>query len=322
MFMVVYSHVLTFMMGRIQPSPLGQYMRDIMLPLFFFISGFCAYKFNREWNVKSLGNQVLGKTRAVLVPTITMFLLMMLYSGQNTMEIIFHYDKSCYWFTWVLFQILMVYMFFDVISSRFSNVWAKVAITLSPLAIFAIVFHYVGYDSKAAFLFEWIKVVGYYYYFVAGVMVRWFQPQVQKILSYKYVSSVLLVICLVTYNLFGGGKILVLDVLLMYFVFQYIETRFSRPGNRLTNILSVIGRNTLEIYFVHFFLLFTIPVVPEWLNRLSSDVCIGNASCNSLPEFVIVGTISIFLCYVCVVIKNVINLFPLVSELCFGPRKK
>lgn len=133
MLIVVYSHVLSFMMGRLQPSPLGLYMRDIMLPLFFFISGFCAYK---------------------------------------------------------------------------------------------------------------------------------------------------------------------------------------------ANVLSTIGRNTLEIYFIHFFLLFTIPVVPEWLNSLSSDACFGNRGCNSLPEFVIVGAISVFLCYVSIAIKKVVGLFPLVYELCFGPQNK
>lgn len=96
MLMVVYSHVLSFMMGRLRPSPLGQYMRDIMLPLFFFISGFCAYKSNREWSLRSFGLQVWGKTRAILIPTIIMFLLMMLYSGQNVMNVIFRYDKSGY----------------------------------------------------------------------------------------------------------------------------------------------------------------------------------------------------------------------------------
>lgn len=96
MLMVVYSHVLSFMMGRLQPSPLGLYMRDIMLPLFFFISGFCAYKSNRVWSLRSFGQQVWGKTRAILIPTIIMFLLMMLYSGQNVMDVIFRYDKSGY----------------------------------------------------------------------------------------------------------------------------------------------------------------------------------------------------------------------------------
>lgn len=115
---------------------------------------------------------------------------------------------------------------------------------------------------------------------------------------------------------------MLLNVLLIYFVFQSVEPWFSKQGNRLTYVLSTIGRNTLEIYFIHFFLLFTIPVVPEWLNSLSSDACFGNIGCNSLPEFVIVGAISVFLCYVCLAIKKVVGLFPLVYELCFGPQKK
>lgn len=321
MLMVVYSHVLSFMMGRVQPSPLGQYMRDVMLPLFFFISGFCAYKANREWNLRSLGQQMWGKTRAILVPTIIMFLLMMLYSGQNAMDVAFCYDKSGYWFTWVLFQILIVYIVFDAASRRFSNRWCRLVVTILPLGLFAVIFRFVGYGSQAACLFEWVKVVGFYYFFLAGVLVRWFQPQVQKVLANRYVSSGLFLTALVAYNQFGG-KAMILNVLLVYFVFQSVESWFSRQGNRLTHVLSTIGRNTLEIYFIHFFLLFTIPVVPECLVSLGSDTCFGDRGCNSLPEFVIVGAISVFLCYVCITIKKVVGLFPLVYELCFGPQKK
>lgn len=321
MLMVVYSHVLSFMMGRLQPSPLGLYMRDIMLPLFFFISGFCAYKSNREWSLRSFGQQVWRKTRAILIPTIIMFLLMMLYSGQNVMDVIFRYDKSGYWFTWVLFQILIVYTVFDVVSRSFSNRWCRLAVTLLPLVLFAVIFHFVGYGSRAAYLFEWVKVVGFYYFFLAGVLVRWYQPQVQKVLANRYFSSGLFITALVVYNQFGGGKTMLLNVLLIYFVFQSVEPWFSKQGNRLTYVLSTIGRHTLEIYFIHFFLLFTIPVVPEWLNSLSTDACFGNRGCNSLPEFVIVGAISVLLCYVCLAIKKVVGLFPLVYELCFGPQK-
>lgn len=205
MFMVVYSHVLTFMMGRLQPSPLGLYMQNVMLPLFFFISGYCAYKENRQWTLDVIRKQVSGKVRAILIPTIVMFLVFMMYSGQNVAEVVFHYDKSGYWFTWVLFQILMVFLLVDIISSKIERKWAKAAVMASPLVAFAVIFRYVGYDSLAARLFEWVKVVGNYYFFLAGVILRLFQPSIDKVLANRYVPSLLLIISTTVFCMNGGG---------------------------------------------------------------------------------------------------------------------
>lgn len=44
MFMVVYSHSMSFCLTGYAPSPLGAWMRAVMLPLFFFISGYVSYK--------------------------------------------------------------------------------------------------------------------------------------------------------------------------------------------------------------------------------------------------------------------------------------
>lgn len=65
MIMVVYAHVLSFMLDGITPSPFGQYMRDIMLPLFFFISGFCAYKKDKTYDYLELFKQIKGKVKQI-----------------------------------------------------------------------------------------------------------------------------------------------------------------------------------------------------------------------------------------------------------------
>lgn len=42
MFMVVYSHIMSFCLTDYTPSPIGAWMRAVMLPLFFFISGYVS----------------------------------------------------------------------------------------------------------------------------------------------------------------------------------------------------------------------------------------------------------------------------------------
>lgn len=210
MLMVVYSHVLSFMMGRLQPSPLGQYMHDIMLPLFFFLSGFCAYKDNSpQPSFLLLMKQIWGKTKAILIPTIVMFLVFMMYSKQNPLSIIFNYDKSGYWFTWVLFQIFLIFIPFDGISRRFSNKYLKVAVIVSPFVILSILFYFLGYNYKIANLFEWVKVVGYYFFFMTGIIVKLFRNDIHNAFNNKYLLSILLIVALLTYNFIdnlGGGE--------------------------------------------------------------------------------------------------------------------
>jgi peptidoglycan/LPS O-acetylase OafA/YrhL len=267
--------------------------------------------------------QIWGKTKAILIPTIVMFLVFMMYSKQNPLSIIFNYDKSGYWFTWVLFQIFLIFIPFDGISRRFSNKYLKVAVIVSPFVILSILFYFLGYNYKIANLFEWVKVVGYYFFFMTGIIVKLFRNDIHNAFNNKYLLSILLIVALLTYNFIDnlGGKILVINILLIYVCFYKLETSFTQPNNIVSKILRTIGKNTLEIYLIHFFLLFNIPFMPEYLSSLQNDKCFGTNSCSSLPEFLIVGSISLLLCYICIAIKKVLNLFPLITELCFGPIK-
>lgn len=325
MIMVVYAHVLSFMLDGITPSPFGQYMRDIMLPLFFFISGFCAYKKDKTYDYLELFKQIKGKVRQILIPTITMFLLFMMYSGQDILTVVFNYDKSGYWFTWVLFQIFLIYIVTDFVCSKFSCQWLKFFITVSPVFLLPIVFHFIGYTNDVASLFEYVKVVGFYFFFLAGVLVKWFEPKIYRLLSNNYVSTLLLITSVVTYNLLkiDRGIPLIFNILAWYHVFRELECFFSKPSNKITMILSLIGKNTLAIYLIHFFLLFRMPsCISGYLASLNGDHCFGTHSCSSLPELLIVGLVSLILCYASIIIKKIVIWFPLISGICFGIYKK
>jgi surface polysaccharide O-acyltransferase-like enzyme len=206
MWMVVYSHIVSFSMGHIQPSPLGRFFSAVMLPLFFFISGFCAYKENLT--VASLGRQLLGKTRAILIPTVVMFLLFMLYSDSNPLEVVTRYDKGGYWFTWVLFQIMLIYLVFCTIASGVKQEWARWIVMASPLLLFSAFSHIVGFTSQTAVTLELVKVYGYYVYFLLGLLVRRFDSQITAVLSKTWANALLFVVAAVSYIEIGGGYLL------------------------------------------------------------------------------------------------------------------
>lgn len=320
MWMVVYSHIVSFAMGHIAPSPLGRFFNAVMLPLFFFISGFCAYKENLT--VAGLGRQLLGKTRAILIPTVVMFLLFMLYSGANPLEVAMRYDKGGYWFTWVLFQILLIYLAVCTVASRVKHEWARWMVLASPLLMFSAFSHLVGFTSQTAVTLELVKVYGYYVYFLLGLLVRRFDSQIAAALSRGRANGLLFVAAAVSYIEIGGGICLTLSVLAVYFLFRQMEDYLSDSRHRASRILNAIGKKTLAIYFFHFFLLFRIPLVPQWLQTLQTDSCFGTHSSNSFAELLICGSMALLLCYACIVIEYLLSKFPAIYEACLGPMRK
>ena len=322
MLMVVYSHLLTFSMGGITPSLVGQFMNELMLPLFFFISGFCMFKSNFVLTLKGWGRQVVAKTQAILIPTVVMFALFMLYSQNDMLFYLFRYDKSGYWFTWVLFQIVLTFLFFEVVASHFQQQVVKFLVRILPLFLFLIFSRVVGYESQAAVLFEWVKVKEFYLYFLIGYYTHCWSPYILHFLNRDWANASLLILSVLSYLIIGGGKSLIFCLILLYFLSSRLNERYTLTAYTPFRVLNNIGKNTLQIYFLHFYLLFVIPILPEWLVSMQHDKCFGTHSCSSLVELVCCGSLSLFISYVCIWIAEGVKLIPLIYRLCFGPFKK
>lgn len=83
------------------------------MPLFFFVSGFLAYKATFQWNLSSVGRQLWKKILVQIVPTLVFLsVFIILRKGDfwaNFTHILTLPTKSGYWFTWVLLQMFVVY---------------------------------------------------------------------------------------------------------------------------------------------------------------------------------------------------------------------
>ena len=76
MILVVTNHVALKSFGmQIRWSAALQFFLLFRMPLFFFISGFLAYKASRLWDARTLRELSLKKMRVQLIPTIVFFLL-------------------------------------------------------------------------------------------------------------------------------------------------------------------------------------------------------------------------------------------------------
>lgn len=76
--------------------------------------------------------------------------------------------------------------------------------------------------------------------------------------------------------------------------------------------LIYMGRNTLEIYFLHYFLLFPLPMaVGEYLGRLS-------AGHIAFAELLIVGSVATAVSIGSIVFAGILKAIPWASRLMFG----
>lgn len=164
-------------------------------------------------------------------------------------------------------------------------------------------------------------IAAFYFYFYMGALLKKYEGYTTRYLSNGYILTGLLllgilpILCDIPWYLKNVCRlILVYDILV---VFRYYSTYFDSDGV-LSRGLRIIGRNTLEIYFLHYFFLFKIYGTDEWLVALANDYCFRGHSCVSLIEMAILWPIAVGIAFVCILVKKIIEPFPIVRQLCFG----
>jgi fucose 4-O-acetylase-like acetyltransferase len=123
MLLVVTNHVALKSFGmQIRWSVALQFFLLFRMPLFFFISGFLAYKASRVWNARTLGELSLKKLRVQIIPTVVFFLLFLAMIPTTPFvdslnEALASSMKAGYWFTLVLLYMLLTFYLFSYVES-------------------------------------------------------------------------------------------------------------------------------------------------------------------------------------------------------------
>ena len=124
MILVVMNHVALKSFGmQIRWSAALQFFLLFRMPLFFFISGFLAYKASRVWDGHTLRELSVKKMRVQLIPTIVFFLLFLAMIPTtpfvpSLMEALASSMKAGYWFTLVLLYMLLTFYAFSYVESK------------------------------------------------------------------------------------------------------------------------------------------------------------------------------------------------------------
>ena len=102
-----------------------------------------------------------------------------------------------------------------------------------------------------------------------------------------------------------------LGIPLVYKIFSYYSALFNEK-TKVGRSLSYIGKNTLQIYFLHYFLL------PRNLSVFGEFLQVNS---NPVIELVLGLSIAVVVIAISLMISNVIRISPLLAHILFGAKR-
>lgn len=319
MLLVVVNHVVTYCLGTSnQGISLNDYFSQVRMPMFFFISGFVLYKDSVVWNGKHIISFFRKKIPVQLLSPFLFFLVYIHFMDIPFFIAIGQRFKAGYWFTFVLLEYYLIYA---IVRFCFRGKWGHIVVFLVGLLLYAVSWP-PFYDAIPIDKY-WKEVISipqwdFFLYFVLGTLVRKNFTLVEKLLD----SSWLLLCCILYYFIVNSVRDMIpinqqvlertLSLTGLVVLFAFFRNKQAVFSNErvLGRTLQYIGRRTLDVYLIHFFLL------PYGLSFMTVFVD------HPMPvlEAAVSFAISAIIISVCLVISNIIRLSPLLAHWLFGAK--
>ena len=323
MLLVVFAHVETFSFQYMDSATfLGEFFKLFRMPLFFFISGFITYRQEGEWTLKQTGILVAKKLRIQLLPTL-IFGLLYTYICLNQ-DFVYFFTliyKAGYWFTIALLEMFLMYYIIRLICEKIrvlrnynlllillSSITLYIINTITPLT-------QPGYNIASFSL-----TARYFVFFALGMIIANYKDTFFKVLdSGKAMLAILtaFIVLLIVYTNNGYGSnlpladITGLTALVIVFAFFRKYASSFDSSTKLGKSLQYIGKRTLDIYLLHYFIL------PKNLTSIGDFFLDGT---NIVLEFFVVIFFSTLVVGVCLLLSNTLRLSSTVAKYLFGVR--
>lgn len=282
MILVVYHHVILKCFK--QASLMDSALQSFRMPVFFFVSGFVAYKALDFWNAHNTGKRLISKFKAQVIPTLAFYSLYYYFIiGCQPILLLYQVGFRQFWFTIVLFEFFIIYFSINYLTHkcRKCNV-----LFLLLIAIVSVMFFQCA--SKKANINIWLDTYHLSYYlpfFISGTFVRKYISNITKVLDKKWFLSLfvmLFIAQLVVYtdiyyipqsikNFITYWSIRITGLIMVFTLFVRLRNVFSVEGI-ITKTLTFIGRRTLDIYFLHFFFITRLSELHFFINDMGWSV--------------------------------------------------
>lgn len=311
MLLVVYGHTFFFLTpeGNTKIIDIFLYFR---MPLFFFIAGFFLYSEN--YSIELFKHRGINRIIRQFYPTIILWgLFCIIYTNEASFKSFLTPYKAGYWFTYVsvemFFIIAPLLVFFTL--KKYSRI-KKIIFLISLCLIFLTLLYGKFFPKSLSGFLSFDLIAMYLPYLVFGMIAKMYYGYFSKI-TYSALGIITTVAILAITVFFKnqGLQSPLISIPLPYLVafsciiitfslFSFIYNKTSLGMSRLMKGLTFIGTCTLEIYLLHYFIIFG-------LKNLLGNSHIFNMldSIRNTPiEFPITMTISVIIAGGCLGIVN------------------
>ena len=331
MYLVVYSHVWTYGYKADSSNSFDHILVNFFLALFFFVSGFVAYKKDFSWTIGTVTEIWKRKFVQLIIPSVIFCALFCWQLACNwktayNPEPLLGIATSWYWFTVQLFIFFVFYTLTMLMLRHVKSDYHSFSLIVIALLIYCISFSHTIIEKTQIgadlFLYLGMKHWRLYVFFIMGVLMRKHISAMKKCIEHPmWMSVIVMVFFLMVFCsdhitlpfwkpigaiVYGG-----VSILLIFAFFYKHQTSFSHE-RILGRIMQYVGKRTLDVYMIHYFIL------PRHLK------CFGqffSENVNPVIEFFVTSIIVLLIIAVSVLIGNILRLSPFLSHYLLGEKR-
>lgn len=333
MILVVAYHVAQFGFGESEKiSASLPFLVLFRMPLFFFVSGFLAYRSKFIWTAESFASLAWKKMKIQVIPALVFLCVFLLLKSK------YHFwdgflvamkspTKDGYWFTWVLLQMFLIYYVAASVAQRWCRNSHIPIVILWAVAVFAYLSLFMPktfgkwYDTNFMMYSSFYQTLKFFHFFLLGNIVHRCWDGAQKLFDTKWFFPLTAVVALLScadifrlhtlqFQWTNLPKTLAMYslMLIVLMAFRYYKDAFTKQ-HKIGSALQYIGTRTLDIYLLHFILLPKMPEVGKWLNESHP---------NFVIDIVLAGSLALIVIAFCLLISNVLRVSPVLKKNLFG----
>lgn len=322
-FLVVLGHIIPVLINdkAAHSNELFLFIYSFHMPLFFFLSGYIAFKTIKIESLKNYFQFVKSKSASLLIPMLTWPLIKQYcftsktdFSFETFYGIILEEIKNPgLWFLRMLFLLLIVYSIFHIVSERLNKKKLFIfdlVIVIIDIVFFLLLCHLLQLETIFHHLF-------YFIFLMIGVFLSKYDF-LKTIIANKIIVSLSLFFFIVSvghYNeliyLIDSSENKILKFFISVFaiiIFYHIAKNISL-SSWLDNSICFLGRKSLVIYVTHFMFL----TILSKSMLLPADVSFFLLALITVP-------LSLIMIYFCLLISKIVELFPIFNFLLYGVR--
>lgn len=332
MILVVSYHVAQMAFGQSEKiSASLPFLVLFRMPLFFFVSGFLAYKSRWIWNAASFASLTWKKVKVQVLPALVFLCVLIIFRSKLPffdafMKVMASPTKGGYWFTWVLLQMFLIYYVCAWISQKLKNSNIPIWI-LYVVCLFAYASLYLPkelgkwYDNNFMMYSSLYETFKFMHFFVIGNLAHRYWHFILRLFNTKWFFTVVAIIAFFScadifkwhtlrFEWTNIPKTLAMysTMAMVIMFFEHYKGHFTKD-TKLGRSLQYIGVRTLDIYLLHFILMPKLPMVGPWLDEYHP---------NFIVDIVCSMSVALIVIAFCCLVSNILRVSPIFKEYLFG----